>query len=169
MNMLNFSREDRRPRRVADRAAHAAQPSEQDRADGAVTGHVQALLRLEGAAVLAGSVLAYRALGGTWMEFALLFLVPDLSMAGYLLGRRIGAATYNVGHTYLASAALALSGALLTGAGYGAGGGAIVFYQLALIWSAHIGFDRLLGYGLKYTHAFSATHLGWRGRASSPR
>jgi hypothetical protein len=32
--------------------------------------------------------------------------------------------------------------------------------QLALIWSAHIGIDRLLGYGLKYPTAFKETHLG---------
>ena len=34
----------------------------------------------------------------------------------------------------------------------------------ALIWAAHIGFDRLMGYGLKYETAFGATHLGWRGK-----
>ena len=31
--------------------------------------------------------------------------------------------------------------------------------QLALIWLAHIGADRLLGYGLKYPTAFTDTHL----------
>jgi hypothetical protein len=35
---------------------------------------------------------------------------------------------------------------------------------IALIWTAHIGFDRMMGYGLKYATAFGATHLGWRGR-----
>lgn len=33
-----------------------------------------------------------------------------------------------------------------------------------LIWSAHIGFDRALGYGLKYASGFGATHLGRIGR-----
>jgi hypothetical protein len=30
---------------------------------------------------------------------------------------------------------------------------------VALIWIAHIGFDRLLGYGLKYISDFKHTHL----------
>jgi hypothetical protein len=34
----------------------------------------------------------------------------------------------------------------------------------ATIWVAHIGFDRMLGYGLKYPTAFSDTHLGRIGR-----
>jgi hypothetical protein len=31
---------------------------------------------------------------------------------------------------------------------------------IALIWSAHVGIDRALGYGLKYNDAFASTHLG---------
>ena len=33
---------------------------------------------------------------------------------------------------------------------------------LALIWLAHIGLDRLLGMGLKYSDRFTHTHLGDR-------
>jgi hypothetical protein len=33
-------------------------------------------------------------------------------------------------------------------------------FFLCVIWVAHIGFDRLLGYGLKYPTAFKDTHLG---------
>lgn len=33
-----------------------------------------------------------------------------------------------------------------------------------LIWIAHIGFDRTLGYGLKYDSGFKFTHLGRIGR-----
>ena len=33
-----------------------------------------------------------------------------------------------------------------------------------LIWCAHIGFDRALGYGLKYSQGFGCTHLGLIGR-----
>jgi len=36
---------------------------------------------------------------------------------------------------------------------------------LALIWIAHIGFDHLVGYGLKYAAGFGFTHLGHVGRA----
>jgi hypothetical protein len=34
---------------------------------------------------------------------------------------------------------------------------------LGLVWLAHIGVDRLLGYGLKYNDNFQHTHLGWIG------
>jgi hypothetical protein len=32
--------------------------------------------------------------------------------------------------------------------------------SIAMIWLAHIGFDRALGYGLKYSVGFGFTHLG---------
>lgn len=35
-----------------------------------------------------------------------------------------------------------------------------LYWQIALIWFAHIGFDRALGYGLKYPLGFRVTHLG---------
>ena len=123
---------------------------------GFVTGSVAVTLRLEAAVALAAAVLAYRALGGGWGMFAVLFLAPDLSMLGYLLSRRVGAATYNVGHSYLTPALVALAG--LTSH-------TDLLYRLTAIWVAHIGFDRLLGYGLKYPEAFGATHLGLKGRS----
>ena len=36
--------------------------------------------------------------------------------------------------------------------------------SIAMIWLAHIGFDRALGYGLKYATGFGFTHLGRIGR-----
>jgi len=59
------------------------------------------LLHLEGAVVLAMSVGAYRWSHGSWLMFALLFLVPDLSMIGYAGGARAGSITYNAIHTYV--------------------------------------------------------------------
>ena len=38
--------------------------------------------------------------------------------------------------------------------------------QLAAIWVAHVGFDRLLGYGLKSAAGFGFTHLGRKGKAA---
>ncbi len=38
--------------------------------------------------------------------------------------------------------------------------------SLAMIWLAHIGIDRALGYGLKYSAGFGFTHLGRIGRAA---
>jgi Domain of unknown function (DUF4260) len=126
-------------------------------APGVTAGGVSATLRLEGGAALATSVIGYQALGGNWWVFAALFLVPDLSMLGYLLNRRAGAVFYNLGHSYLSPAAVALAAYLAE---------APSLYPIALIWTAHIGFDRLLGYGLKYSAGFSVTHLGLSGKAA---
>jgi len=40
--------------------------------------------------------------------------------------------------------------------------------SIALIWLAHIGIDRALGYGLKYETGFTYTHLGRIGAAAMP-
>ena len=115
------------------------------------------LLRLEGLAAFIAALIGYRLLGGGWGWFLALFLVPDLSMLGYLAGARIGSICYNAAHSYL-------GGALLAAAAYAAH--SPLAGQLALIWCAHVGFDRALGYGLKYATAFTDTHLGLIGRAA---
>jgi hypothetical protein len=109
-----------------------------------------AMLRVEGATMLAGSVLLYWASGGSWWLFALLLLVPDLSMLGYLAGTRVGAVVYNTFHSYPLPAALGLVGLFV---------GAPLAVSVALVWFAHIGMDRLIGYGLKYPTNFKDTHL----------
>ena len=109
------------------------------------------LLRLEALAVLALATLAYRGLGASWAMYGVLFLLPDLFMLGYLSGPGPGAWIYNAGHTYLAPAALAAVGYF---------GHRPALLPLGLIWVAHIGFDRSLGYGLKYETQFKDTHLG---------
>jgi len=116
-----------------------------------------ALLRLEGGALLVGAVALYGARGGAWPLFAALLLAPDLSMLGYRAGPAAGAACYNAAHTTLGPLALGAYG-FLTGHPAPA--------LLALIWGAHIGLDRALGYGLKYPDGFAHTHLG--RRAVSP-
>ena len=113
------------------------------------------LQRLEGLAALACGLVAFIALGQSWWVFALLILAPDLTMLGYLRSPRLGALTYNLGHTYAAPALLALAGLAVGSPAYG----------LAAIWLAHIGFDRLLGYGLKFETGFEQTHLGPIGKA----
>jgi hypothetical protein len=113
------------------------------------------MLRLEGVAVFAASAALYSRAGFSWPLFAVLFLAPDLAMLGYFAGVRVGAGAYNVAHTYALALPLALFGFL-------AGRPAIL--TVALIWIAHIGFDRALGYGLKYPTAFGDTHLGRIGR-----
>jgi hypothetical protein len=113
------------------------------------------LQRLEGLAALGLAIVAYAALGQSWLVFALLLLAPDLVMLGYLHSPRLGALSYNLGHSYVAPALLARLGLAVGPLAYG----------LAAIWVAHIGMDRALGYGLKLGASFDQTHLGPIGKA----
>ncbi len=116
------------------------------------------VLRLEGLAMALLCVWLYHAFHQPWWIFAVLFLVPDLSMLGYLAGPRIGAAIYNAAHSWVTVAALFF----------------VVWYRfgestlalsLPFILGAHIGVDRALGFGLKHASGFKDTHLGRLGRA----
>jgi hypothetical protein len=109
-----------------------------------------AFQRLEGLAAFGFGIAAYFWLGQSWLVFALLFFAPDLFMLGYLRSVRTGAVVYNLVHNYAAPALLALAGLAIGPIAYG----------LAAIWIAHIGFDRMLGYGLKLESGFKDTHLG---------
>lgn len=109
------------------------------------------LLRLEGAAIGAAALGAYVLLGESYLLLAVLFLAPDLAMLGYLGGRRLGSLAYNAIHTYVGPAALLA---------IGVGAGVQLAVTLGLIWTAHVGLDRAIGYGLKFADApFGETHL----------
>jgi hypothetical protein len=119
--------------------------------NGAVSGSVRNWLRTEGIAVVALAVVLYAKSGRSWWIFAALLLAPDLFMLFYLINAKVGALAYNVVHSYvfpLIAAALML---IFDRAG---------LLPYVLIWVAHIGMDRSLGYGLKYKTAFARTHLG---------
>jgi hypothetical protein len=122
---------------------------------GFVNGAPRLLLRAEGLAVALASIMAFSRSGASWWLFAALILAPDLSILFYLAGSRLGAASYNAVHTYLGPIVLFVAAAALA---------APTGIALALIWSAHIGIDRVLGYGLKYGDGFTSTHLGRIGR-----
>ena len=108
------------------------------------------LLRTEELFLLAGVILLYYHLHLSWLLFAVLFFAPDLFMLGYTLNVRLGAALYNAAHVVFLPLLLLAFG---------------LFHNhrnavpIALIWIAHIAFDRLLGYGLKYPTHFKDTHL----------
>jgi hypothetical protein len=125
--------------------------------NGAVTGGLRTMLRLEGLTLFLGMTLLYAVWGGSWWIYGVLFLAPDLSFAGYLSGPRVGAIVYNAAHSYMAPVTL-----MVTGFGMAAP----LTLSIALIWMAHIGIDRALGYGLKYADGFTFTHLGRIGRAA---
>jgi hypothetical protein len=127
-------------------------------ATGAATGGVKILLRLEGLTLFAGMTLLYAAWGGSWWIYLILFLVPDLSFAAYLANPKIGAIVYNAAHSYMAPVAMLTSSFALASP---------LWLSIAMIWMAHIGIDRALGYGLKYSAGFTFTHLGRIGRKAA--
>ena len=113
------------------------------------------MLRVEGATLFAGSPIAYSTTDQAWWLVPLTLLLPDLTMIGYLGSTRLGSYLYNLGHSTPVPAAIV----------------AIGWWQdkslvaaLGLVWLAHIGLDRLIGYGLKYDDHFQHTHLGRLGR-----
>src|SRR3982074_2874446 len=104
-----------------------------------------ALLRIEEATLLLLTLFTYQHLHYSWLLFALLFLTPDFFMLGYLLNARVGAATYNLAHTLTLPLAVFFTSSPQHWH---------IAPAIALIWTAHIAFDRLLGYGLKYPTYF---------------
>src|ERR1700676_2844769 len=108
------------------------------------------LLHAEGFAVVTVSFAAYHQLNGSWLLFFLFFLWAGLLMVGYLANVRLGAALYNLVHTEVWPLLL---GAVAVFEGWH---NTLLF---AIIWMAHIGLDRMLGYGLKYPTFFKDTHL----------
>ena len=118
---------------------------------GSVIGGPKAVLRIEGAVLLAASIAVFAVQGQQWWLYPVLLLVPDVFMVGYLRNTKLGSITYNLGHSYPAAA-------IVMAAGFVLGSGFLV--SLGAIWFGHIGFDRMLGYGLKYAASFKQTHLG---------
>jgi hypothetical protein len=113
------------------------------------------LQRLEGLTLLLAALGFYAWLGQSWWLFLILLLVPDLSMLGYVAGPKVGAATYNIGHLLVWPVLLIGIGVLL---------GTPLLLGLGTIWLAHLGMDRVLGYGFKLPTGFKDTHLGRIGR-----
>ncbi len=117
-----------------------------------------ALLKLEWAGIAIAMIVVYTVMGWSWLAFAILVLAPDLSMLGYLSGPRVGALSYNLGHTLIVPLAIA-------GVGWFTDTDRAL--QVAVIWIFHVAFDRALGYGLKLPTAFQDTHLGRIGKAGA--
>lgn len=111
---------------------------------------VSVILRFEGLAFLLLSLYFYNQLGGNWLLFFVLLFLPDISMIGYLRDKKIGAALYNLVHNYILATIVIGVGVLMTNN---------TLILLGLILFAHVGLDRLLGFGLKYPENFKHTHL----------
>lgn len=76
-------------------------------------------------------------------------------MLGYLLGKKVGAIVCNAAHALVVPLALLSIGRWV---------GSDLAGSIACAWVAHIGFNRCIGYGLKYSSAFKHTHLSWQDR-----
>jgi hypothetical protein len=117
---------------------------------------VRSWLRLEGLAAFIAGLAIYGANGGPWLLAIPLLLLPDVSMLGYLRDPRLGAFTYNLVHNWAI-------GLAVLGLGVWSGVGWVLLAGAILV--AHVGMDRVAGYGLKLPSAFQDTHLGRIGKA----
>lgn len=113
------------------------------------------LLRFEEMGILAIGGYFFSLTGYSWWLFALFFLAPDIGMIGYLVNRKAGAFLYNIFHHKGLAAAVVICGIVLAEP---------ILILTGSILLSHAAFDRVLGYGLKYTDSFKHTHLGWIGK-----
>lgn len=113
------------------------------------------LLKLEGFAVFILALAIFWQQSFSWSLFWSTALLPDLALFGYLVNAKVGAQLYNITHSKFLPSALAVVAIVM---------GNSLFSALALIWFVHIGFDRMLGYGLKYPEGFKVTHLSAIGK-----
>jgi len=118
-------------------------------------GLVAVLLRAEYVAIGVSGVVLWFAQGGSLIWLVPALLAPDLSIAGYAAGPRIGAVVYNAVHNLVLALGLVGIGVLVAST-------PLVLAGAVLI--AHIGMDRTSGFGLKYVTSFQDTHLGRIGR-----
>ena len=123
--------------------------------DGTVVSGPRWWLRLDGLVLLAGALALFATTQEPWWLVPVVILLPDLFMAGYVGGTRLGGFVYNLGHAYLLPAILS---------GIGLRSNSDILTALGMLWLGHIGMDRLAGYGLKYDDAFGHTHLGFIGK-----
>jgi hypothetical protein len=125
---------------------------------GMTNGSVRTWLRLEGLAAFGAGLVLFGATGGNWLFIVPLLLVPDISAVGFLAGPRVGTFTYNLFHNWV-------PGIVTLGIGMWLSSPAVMLAAAILI--AHVGMDRMVGYGLKLPSSFHDTHLGRMGRAKA--
>lgn len=113
---------------------------------------LKTLLIFEELMLFIGSVLLFQLTTtySFWL-FALLFFLPDVSFAAYLINTTIGSMIYNILHHKGLMITIAFIGYFLE-----------IEWLLAvgIIFLGHAAFDRIFGYGLKFSDDFKHTHLG---------
>lgn len=102
------------------------------------------LIQLEELTLVALSSYLFLALDYAWWWFPLLFFVPDLSLAGYLINKKAGAVIYNIIHHKALSIGLYLTGSIIQ----------LPALQLAgVMMFGHSSLDRALGFPLQQIEA----------------
>lgn len=121
---------------------------------------MKTLIQIEEGALLVAAYLMSLWLGFSWWLFFVLLFVPDLSMAGYLVGNKAGAVIYNLFHHKSVCIALALAGLYLENN---------VVVLAGLVLFGHSSLDRVFGFGLKFPDDFDHTHLGIIGKVADKK
>lgn len=111
---------------------------------------IEILLRLEGAAIFLLSLWFYQKTGAPWLQFLILWFLPDVSIVAYKLGNKTGAIVYNLIHTYSLTLMMMVWGWFLQDK---------LIMSLGIIFTSHIALDRFLGFGLKHFTGFKDTSL----------
>ncbi|TAL43990.1 MAG: DUF4260 family protein [Chitinophagaceae bacterium] len=119
---------------------------------------MKSILKLEEAAMFLLCVFVLVVLEAHRWVYLLLVLGPDISMIGYLGGKKFGAACYNSFHHKGIAVLIFAVGVVISD------------YQgeilniIGIILFGHSSMDRMFGYGLKYSQGFKFTHLGEIGK-----
>ncbi|MGD6890998.1 DUF4260 domain-containing protein [Bacillus cereus group sp. BfR-BA-01379] len=108
------------------------------------------IVHFEGLVVFVAAIYTYSIYEFSWIIFLVFLLAPDLSMLAYGINNYVGAKIYNIFHTYIISIVIAIIGVYFK---------IDTVIMIGLIWTAHIGMDRMCGYGLKYETDFKDTHI----------
>jgi hypothetical protein len=111
---------------------------------------IKTILKFEGFTIFLACLYFYHRLDASWLLFFLFWLLPDISMIGYLRDKQMGAFVYNLAHNYILGLLIIFLGLLQNNN---------IVVSLGIILVSHIGLDRFLGYGLKYTSGFKDTHI----------
>jgi hypothetical protein len=122
---------------------------------------MKTILMLENIGLLILGITAcnYQPINLSWYVWIILFFSPDIGMLGYFINNKWGAVCYNIFHHLGVAIVFYLAG---------------LYYQLPMLQLAgciifsHSAFDRVMGYGLKYSTGFKFTHVGIVGSGRKP-
>jgi len=120
--------------------------------------------RIEALFFFLACLVIYFMSGFSWIMFLLLFFLPDAGAIGYLKSPRLGGIMYNLTHWYVWPVLLLAASYVLSLRGMSGPTVTPNLMPIALIWAAHISFDRMLGWGLKTEESFYHTDMGLKPR-----